>query len=45
MRRVPTRRVNPLSHKDYVPLQGVEYPSCSECRVVRLTRSFVERLL
>lgn len=33
----PTRRVNPLSHKDYVPLQGVEYPSYSECWVVRLT--------
>ena len=23
------RRTNPVSHKDYRPLQGVEYPSCS----------------
>ena len=24
-----TPSVNPVSHRDYKPLQGVEYPSCS----------------
>lgn len=31
-RRGVTRSVNPVSHRDYKPLQGVEYPSCSRCR-------------